>query len=179
MVAGFRIPDVHLAPGFKFDLISVRELTRNRICTFFDGDQAMLSEGPGLVGAAVAPQEEKYGLYVLKFLSVTTFAGSGLDGEIKLVPVRRGSGACRSLGSVLCRLKALLRQRLFSAGPAAKTLVREPHVRKGIQSEQKREKGKNSDHPNPPHRMIFIALITLLSRIFSLCDNILNEREKT
>jgi len=71
MVVGFRIPDVHLAPGFKFDLISVRELTRNRICTFFDGDQAMLSEGPGLIGAAVAPQEEKYGLYVLKFLSVT------------------------------------------------------------------------------------------------------------
>jgi hypothetical protein len=49
MIAAFRIPGVYLAPGLKFDLISVRELTRNRICTWFDGDRAMLYAGRELI----------------------------------------------------------------------------------------------------------------------------------
>jgi hypothetical protein len=96
--AGFTIPGVHLVPGLKFDLISVRELTRqSRICTWFDGDRAMLYAGPDLVGLAVAPQE-KSGLYVLESLSVPEIAaadssGNCLDGEMKLLPVWCGSSA--------------------------------------------------------------------------------------
>jgi hypothetical protein len=88
ITAGFTIPDVHLAPGIKMDLISVRVLTRSRICTWFDGDRATLYAGPNLVGVAVAPQE-KNGLYVLESLSVPKIAAASsancLDGEMKLV----------------------------------------------------------------------------------------------
>jgi hypothetical protein len=99
---GFTIPGVHLAPGLKSDLISVRVLTRSRICTWFDGDRAMLYAGPELVGEAVAPQE-KNGLYVLQSLSVPEIAaaassGNGLDGEIKLVPTWCGASACQGQG---------------------------------------------------------------------------------
>ena len=88
--AGFTIPGVHLAPGLTMHLISVRELTRQgRICTWFDGDRAMLFAGPDLVGVAVASQE-KYGLYVLQSLSMPNVAAAAssakcLDGEMKLV----------------------------------------------------------------------------------------------
>jgi hypothetical protein len=142
MIAGFRIPGVYLAPGLKFDLISVRELTRNRICTWFDGDRAMLYAGRQLVGEAVAPQD-KYSLYVLQFLSVTTIAGNSLDGEIKLVPVWSGSSARRSsYGSALCWLKALLRRkRLFSAGPVEKP-IQEPHVSNRIQGKKGKKSGR-------------------------------------
>jgi hypothetical protein len=92
--SGFTIPGVHLAPGLKSDLISVRVLTRSRICTWFDGDRATLYAGPELVGVAVAPQE-KNGLYVLQFLRVPKIAaassGNCLDGEMTLV--WRGSSA--------------------------------------------------------------------------------------
>jgi hypothetical protein len=102
----------------------------------------MLYTGPELVGEAVAPQENSSGLYVLQFLSVPKFAaaasssGNGLDGEIRLVPV-----SVRF--STLCWLKALLHERLFSAGTQEKPM-REPHVRNRIQRERRREKGNNS-----------------------------------
>ena len=74
----------------NFFLVGVRELTRQgRICTWFDGDRAMLFAGPDLVGVAVASQE-KYGLYVLQSLSMPNVAAAAssakcLDGEMKLV----------------------------------------------------------------------------------------------
>lgn len=104
----------------------------------------MLYAGPELVGEAVAPQENPFGLYALQFLSVPKIAaGNGLDGEIRLMPVWCGSSARGSYDSVLCWLKGLLRERLFSAGPTEKPM-REPHVRNRIQREGKRGKGKNS-----------------------------------
>jgi hypothetical protein len=100
VTAGFTIPDVHLAPGIKMDLISVRVLTRSRICTWFDGDRATLYAGPDLVGVAVAPQE-KNGLYVLESLSVPKIAAASsancLDGEMKLVWRSSSAGAPRPI----------------------------------------------------------------------------------
>jgi hypothetical protein len=80
--SGFTIPGVYLAPGLKSYLIIIRELTRSRICTWFDGDRAMLYAGPELVGVAVAPQE-KYGRYVLQIAAASSANCS--DGVMKLV----------------------------------------------------------------------------------------------
>ncbi|CAD6252685.1 unnamed protein product [Miscanthus lutarioriparius] len=76
ITADIRNPGVCLVPGLKLDLISVHQFMRSRICTWFEGDRAMLYAGTELVGIAVTPQENFYGLYILQFLSMPKIAAA-------------------------------------------------------------------------------------------------------
>lgn len=73
----FTIPNVYLLPELRDDgLISVRQLARQGICTFFVGDRARLYAGTDLVGVAVAELDDPYGLYVLHSLFVPKIIAS-------------------------------------------------------------------------------------------------------
>ena len=85
--AGFTIPGVHLAPGLDCDAISVRELTRQgRICTWFDGDRAMLYAGHDLVGLAARSSTPQV-LYELESLTVPEIIAPDASSSGKLLPV--------------------------------------------------------------------------------------------